>query len=293
MCEAPTPQLLVTIACVTSALALLVLGIIWTLAPPVAFRGNPLRVLALPSADPLATLETRGSRLIDSTTRDKKTITRGLKDGKRIMLLDIAVAGGVLLDARTLGTTGNVYTLSLGATQSCNCQAFIKKDATAVVQCKHLAWLKTEVLGVPANHYLVYQSTYSPLELKYMLGHIDRQGKLAPLAVREALGIAAARTDDATRCPICLLDLADFDLQPLRRCAAVCGAAYHAQCITDTHAYAAKEGKASLCPTCRHAWMDALTVGTRERAGVTYTTVTHPLGAASRRRSGSGGRRGK
>ena len=32
--------------------------------------------------------------------------------------------------------------------------------------------------------------------------------------------------------------------------------------------------------------MDTLTVGAREQAGVTYTTVTHPLGAASCRRSG-------
>jgi hypothetical protein len=57
-------------------------------------------VLALAWADPLATLETRGSRLIDSTTRDKGTMTRMLSVGERIMLLEIAVAGGVLLNAR-------------------------------------------------------------------------------------------------------------------------------------------------------------------------------------------------
>ena len=35
--------------------------------------------------------------------------------------------------------------------------------------------------------------------------------------------------------------------------------------------------------------MDALAVSAREQAGVTYTTVTHLFGAASRRRSSSSG----
>ena len=36
--------MLVTVACATSALALLVLGIVWTLAERVAFRGDTARV---------------------------------------------------------------------------------------------------------------------------------------------------------------------------------------------------------------------------------------------------------
>jgi hypothetical protein len=83
------------------------------------------------------------------------------------------------------------------------------------------------------------------------------------------------RANDAMVCPIDYLDLADPDLQPLRRCATACGAAYHAQCITTWHAQLAKEGKALSCPVCRCVWMDALAVGARESAGVTYTTVKH------------------
>ena len=67
------PLLVVTVACATSALALLVFGIIWTLAERIAFRGDTARVLALAWADPLATLETRGS---PSSTRRRATRAR-------------------------------------------------------------------------------------------------------------------------------------------------------------------------------------------------------------------------
>jgi hypothetical protein len=123
------------------------------------------------------------------------------------------------------------------------------------------------------------------LERLYLLERVDKHGALAPLTVREALGVVAVRADepdDETVCPLDYLDLADADIQPLRRCAVACSTAYHAQCTTAWHAQlAAKEGKALSCPVCLCTWMDALVVGAREHAGVTYTTITHSLGAAT------------
>ena len=76
-----------------------------------------------------------------------------LSVGERIMLLEIAVAGGVLLPARAHGTDGAIYDSTLGMTQqTCSFPAFRFKRGDA--QCKHLAWLKTKVLCVPASHYL-------------------------------------------------------------------------------------------------------------------------------------------
>ena len=123
-------------------------------------------------------------------------MVRALSVGERIMLLEIAVAGGVLLNARALGTDGAVYDLMLGMTQTCSCPAFRFKRGDA--QCKHLAWLKTKVLGVPASHYLAYQRAYTLLERLYLLERVDKHGALAPLTVREALGVVAVRADDAT-----------------------------------------------------------------------------------------------
>ena len=73
---------------------------------------------------------------------------------------------------------------------------------------------------MPASHYLAYQRAFTELERLYLLERVDKHGALAPLTVREALGVVAVRADDATVCPIDYLDLADPDLQPLRRCAA-------------------------------------------------------------------------
>ena len=88
---------------------------------------------------------------------------------------------------------------------------------------------KTKVLGMPASHYLAYQRAFTELERLYLLERVDKHGALAPLTVREALGVVTVRADDSRMCPIDYLDLDDPDLQPLRRCAAACGAAYHAQ----------------------------------------------------------------
>jgi hypothetical protein len=134
------------------------------------------------------------------------------------------------------------------------------------------------VLGVPTHHYLAYQLDYTELERLYLHERVEKRGALAPLTVREALGVCTATTQTVR--PIDFLDLDDPDLQPLRRCAAASGAAFHSQCITAWHAQLAKEGKALTCPVCRHAWMDALTAGVREQEDVSYATVTHPLGAA-------------
>jgi hypothetical protein len=138
-------------------------------------------------------------------------------------------------------------------TQTCSCPAFHFKRGDA--QCKHLAWLKTKVLGVPAlhypaSHYLAYQRAYTLVERLYLLERVDKHGALAPLTVREALGVVAVRADDATVCPIDYLDLADPDLQPLRRCAAACGAAFHAQCITRSSQRRARRSPAPSAVVC-------------------------------------------
>ena len=115
-----------------------------------------------------------------------------------------------------------------------------------------------------------------------LLERVDKHGALAPLTVREALGVVAVRADDATVCPIDYLDLADAELQPLRRCAAACGAAYHAQCTTARGTRSLRRRARLLsCPVCCCAWMDALAVGAREQAGVTYTTQQRTAAAAA------------
>jgi hypothetical protein len=73
---------------------------------------------------------------------------------------------------------------------------------------------------------------FTELERLYLLERVDKYGARAPLTVLEALGVVTVRADDATVCPIDYLDLDDPDLQPLRRCAAASGAAFHAQCFS-------------------------------------------------------------
>ena len=72
---------------------------------------------------------------------------------------------------RVLGTKGDVYVVTLGMTQTCLYPAFRFKRDDA--QCKHLAWLKTKVLGEPASHYIAYQCAFTELERLYLLERVD------------------------------------------------------------------------------------------------------------------------
>ena len=152
------------------ALVSLAFGILYTLATRVAFRGDPLRVLALLWADTRLFFATRDGPLVVPTARDKETTTTALLQEMEILLLSVAVNGDSL-DVRVLGTKGDVYVVTLGMTQTCLYPAFRFKRDDA--QCKHLAWLKTKVLGEPASHYIAYQCAFTELERLYLLERVD------------------------------------------------------------------------------------------------------------------------
>ena len=128
------------------ALVSLAFGILYTLATRVAFRGDPLRVLALLWADTRLFFATRDGPLVVPTARDKETTMTALLQEMEILLLSVAVNGDSL-DVRVLGTKGDVYVVTLGASQMCSCPAFRFKLDDA--QCKHLAWLRRRCSACP------------------------------------------------------------------------------------------------------------------------------------------------
>ena len=65
------------------ALVSLAFGILYTLATRVAFRGDPLRVLALLWADTRLFFATRDGLLVVPTARDKETTTTALLQKKK------------------------------------------------------------------------------------------------------------------------------------------------------------------------------------------------------------------
>ena len=253
-------------------------------AARVAYRGNALRLLRAVLAGPRCALERRGAPLVIPTAADFATVTRALSTG-RIMLLSLTHDGdGAAVKA--LGENGSVYQLTLGATTSCSCPAYVFKRTA---QCKHLAWLKIKVLDAPPNHYLVYQTSYLAVELRYLLAQAAATAHLAPRAIREAVGVTEAAAPAAGADDTCAICYDDIDAAAAGvRCAAQCRKLFHSACVEQYVASLAGEGKPAVCACCRAPWAAAITLGTMQRGDLKYVTVSHhPAGPAIKKRRGS------
>lgn len=80
-----------------------------------------------------------------------------------------------------LGSTGNMYRVTISHRPSCNCP-----DSLRGHRCKHVVFVLLKFLKVPSNHPLLWQASYMTHELQYIFDH-------APDPVRSA-ALADART---------------------------------------------------------------------------------------------------
>lgn len=252
-------------------------------AARVAFRRDALKLLLTALRAPRDAFEARGAPLVKPTDADCATMTRALGTGRIMLLSFVVVDGGA--DVRALGESGHVYSIALRAAPTCSCPAFVfKRDA----QCKHLAWLKTKVLGAPPDHYIVYQRAYLRLELAYFLRAPAASALYAPRPIREALGLVQAATDAPTEDSVCAVCYDELEASAATlRCAAQCRKVYHRECVRQYHASLAADGKPPVCACCRAPWVDAVAVETVVTRELTYTHVSHPHGATPKRRRAS------
>lgn len=253
----------------------------------VAYRRDLLTLLLSAIRSPLAVFEARAAPFYTAGDADYAAITRALGTGRIMLLSCDSAADGVSVKA--LGECGAVYELRFGRVPACSCPAFMFKRTA---QCKHLAWFKTKVLGVPPNHYLVTQTAYLRLEHEYMLrtlGHAAHTQLYAPRPILEALGVVAATaTGDDAVCAICYDELDAAATASAMRCAAQCRKPFHPQCVTDYHTSLKGDGKPPICPYCRSPWVDNIAVQTvLLRTNALTQQVSHPQGPTPKKRRAS------
>ncbi|KAF6164513.1 hypothetical protein GIB67_025339 [Kingdonia uniflora] len=154
-----------------------------------------------------------------------------------------------------LGATGNVYTVTLTNTPSCNCPDRKKP-------CKHILFVFLRVLGVPFDDICLRRRTLRPCQLNRLL--------LSPVSL-ETLAGARARTrfhqlfsqlaagpppanievEDGAVCPICLDEITKDD--GVVACAA-CGNPLHEECFLKWKR--SKGRRSANCVMCRARWKD-------------------------------------
>jgi hypothetical protein len=200
------------------------------------------------------------------------------------------------------GSTGNVYTISIGLVPSCDCPHAKKGN-----QCKHIVCVMLRVLK--AREEIAYQLALMSSELREVIKNAP------PIPGVETDGKDGTENEDGNRkkiegeCPICYDDLGDKEA--VVYCKASCGNNVHKQCMKNW--MAASRGKAT-CPYCRAKWKEDTSfdgkLGEVDTQGLQrnkdgYVNVAGQLGLSGQRdmstyhpfwvrqQMGYGGRRGR
>ncbi|KAI2485624.1 RING finger domain containing protein [Pyrenophora tritici-repentis] len=142
------------------------------------------------------------------------------------------------------GSTGNVYTVSIGLVPSCDCPHARKGN-----QCKHIVYVILRVLKAREN--IAYQLALLSSELREVIKNappipgVETDGKDGT----EKAGEDGNRKSIEGECPICYDELGSKE--DTVYCKASCGNNIHKACMQNW--MAASSGKGT-CPYCRAKW---------------------------------------
>lgn len=177
-----------------------------------------------------------------------------------------------------LGSTANVYTVTIRERPSCTCPDHIKRGDP----CKHMLFVMHRVLKVGRTDPCLWQTSLLPSELARIFGAAPRNGEggglLASPAVRasytaatggrpasagepDAVGATAgAAAADGRRplsddddCPICCEEMGTGDPGATDWCRS-CKNNVHTQCIGKWLGVKVAAGEPATCPMCRAGW---------------------------------------
>ncbi|KIR58743.1 hypothetical protein I314_05583 [Cryptococcus bacillisporus CA1873] len=193
-----------------------------------------------------------------------------------IELVPCANAPNQVDDFKVLGSTGNVYTVTIGNFPSCDCPDYMKGNSP----CKHIIFVFLKVLKVPEHSSVWYQKGLTPAEVQWVF----QQAPPAPSgsvavhsSVRNAyLRAAGILPEQATStsgdngqfngkridaigedCPICYEEMTQQDDVDNKLVyddsLGGCGRPSHAECFKIWAATAKKNGRVT-CVWCRNEW---------------------------------------
>lgn len=156
-----------------------------------------------------------------------------------------------------LGSTGNVYTVTVDGLVSCTCP-----DALNGNVCKHQLFVYLRVLKIPESSPLIYQKALLPKERVQILSTTNRpnSNSYANAKVREAYKKAArdsskSKSLNSTQrkgskddwCPICFEALGNEKFEQCK----VCTHVIHQDCFRK---WAQTQRGEITCPLCRAEW---------------------------------------
>lgn len=247
--------------------------------------------------------ETRGARFRSSCPKSlAERMDRALS--QRLYLvqrqMDESNEIPVSCEFNVLGSTGNVYTVTIAKTPSCNCPDFAKRGDL----CKHLIFVLVKVIGIRKDDPLAFQKAYVSSELQEIFGRVlnrpelGGEGVMANARVRlsyaklqDESGEASEKKEEGTKrralvegesdCPICFDPMKEggkgSGSAALVYCKAACGSNFHSDCI---RRWTALQREAT-CPNCRQPWISRVTKAKTGEEG--YVNLASQQGQSRKR----------
>jgi len=181
-----------------------------------------------------------------------------------------------------LGSTGNVYTVTIGRLSSCTCPDHQKGNL-----CKHILFILLKVMGIDPNSPLAYQVALLSSELEEMFqcmtnrrvggthvlaneqvrsryaASLKSDGDVEDANTTTTSGIKRKSLEQDADCPICFDSLASGKLT---YCRVACGTNFHEDCI---QRWCGQHRANPTCPNCRQPWQSAESFASPTKEGYT------------------------
>ena len=170
-----------------------------------------------------------------------------------------------------LGSTGNVYFVTIGDLNECTCPDFLKGNL-----CKHVLFVMLKVLRVQRHSELVYQKALLSSELETIFNNAPQTlfGVLANDQVRTKYAQMTGNAVDNSNsndnkierkeiegdCAICMEEMIEGKndrKNALVWCQGQCGQNIHKQCFNEWAKNQISSGDEVTCPYCRTRWANS------------------------------------
>mmetsp|Transcript_39802 Transcript_39802/g.65162 ORF Transcript_39802/g.65162 Transcript_39802/m.65162 type:complete len:479 (+) Transcript_39802:186-1622(+) len=236
-----------------------------------------------------AAAEKRRARKRASSQKTRERISRARR--QRLFMIDAKIVSEIEREYAVLGSTGNVYTVTIGTLHECTCPDFAKGNL-----CKHVLFVLLKVLRVDSSSEYVYQKALLSTELAEIFAAAPRtlfsSSVLANAAVRSKYkqsvgeddedvgeGEGEEEEEEATverkplegDCPVCMDEIDGSEATTY--CRARCGNNVHVECFNEWKGNALRAAQPVLCMFCRCEWQ--YEAGQREAKSVRHDHVVH------------------
>ncbi|TRM65169.1 hypothetical protein BD626DRAFT_487919 [Schizophyllum amplum] len=258
-------------------------------------KAGPSKAVPRKLYQPAATPPTKRQKKVPEEKRPgrlRKSCTVAIAQRLERVLEQRFYMGELKEQFSVLGSTGNIYTVTIAQNPTCNCPDALKGN-----HCKHIIFIFIKVLQVPRHSGLWYQSGLLTSELEAIFNNAPTAPNAFVKHIQEAYERATGKgrqpasatapakkmPEEGDDCAICYDGMHGQAESALVWCS-VCKNALHKGCFDQYKNSEMGRGKRSVnCVYCRSEWPTAAPAGGKARMSEGYVNIAHAVGISTKR----------